>query len=71
MTGSELRRARTLANKTQTQIAEETGLDKAVVCKYEKGLRDGTLAKIEKLLGAYGFRIIGPDSEWNEFEEAE
>ena len=24
MTGSELRRARTLANKTQTQIAEET-----------------------------------------------
>lgn len=69
MTGSELRRARTLANKTQKQIADEVGANKSRVCRIEKGMADRMLETYERILKAYGFRIVGPDQEWNEFEE--
>ena len=55
--------------KTQKQIAAELGISKYAVCRYEKGQRDGNFIKLENLLKAYGFRIVGPDQEWNEFEE--
>lgn len=58
-------------NKTQKQIADELGTSKYAICRYEKGQRDASFIKLEKLLNAYGFRIVGPDQEWNEYEEAE
>jgi transcriptional regulator with XRE-family HTH domain len=70
MTGAELRRARTLTNKTQKQIADETETDKSRICRIEKGMADRMLETYERILKAYGFRIVGPDQEWNEFEEA-
>ena len=60
MTGADLREAREISGKLQKDIAKETGIDTAAICRFERGHRDAGLIRFEKLLTAYGYRIIPP-----------
>ena len=60
MTGADLREAREISGKLQKDIAKETGIDTATICRYELGHRDAGFIRFENLLTAYGYRIIPP-----------
>jgi transcriptional regulator with XRE-family HTH domain len=61
--GERLRELRLMANMTQQQAAQLSGLSAAYICNIEKGVSGGTLPALYKLATAYGRTladVIGP-----------
>lgn len=55
--GAALRAARRSAGLTQEELAELSGLDRTYVSGAERGIRNPTLATLDRLAGALGLSV--------------
>ncbi len=57
-TGELLKRARTSAQLSQTDVARRANIAQSVVSAYESGRRAPSVSTLERLVGAMGYRLI-------------